>query len=162
MVCIRVVHVSASGVLGHNDHRDARAIAENIQRQHCAGVIVSAAFIKSDEECRLFRQLRMVFQSVHHALNQRFQNVEFGACRMSIAKAVRLQIGNCRQFATVQIAEEVCCVLDMRCAGLPMMDAAYWKGLQISQYQSPPVPMRTSTGSVDPLSSRAAALKPPP
>ena len=42
------------------------------------------------------------------------------------------------------------------------VDAAYWNELQMSQYQSPPVPMSTSTGSVDPLSKRRAALKPPP
>src|SRR5262249_18735218 len=49
-----------------------------------------------------------------------------------------------------------------RCTGLPMIDAEYWNELQISQYQSPPVPMSTSIGSVEPLSNRRAALKPPP
>ena len=38
-----------------------------------------------------------------------------------------------------------------------MIDVAYWNELQMSQYQSPPVPMSTSTGSVEPLSNRVAA-----
>jgi len=33
--------------------------------------------------------------------------------------------------------------------------------VQISQYQSPPMPIITSIGSVEPLSKRAAALNPP-
>ena len=43
-----------------------------------------------------------------------------------------------------------------------MIDFAYWNELQMSQYQSPPVPMSTSIGSVEPLSKRLAALNPPP
>src|SRR5215510_11675657 len=114
MVSISVADMAASGEGRHDDQRDARPNAEEIDRLHETGVIVTATFIKGNDECGLFRQFRMPLQAVQNAINQRFKNVELGTGRMSITKAVWFEIGNREQMAVLERIKEIHRILDVR------------------------------------------------
>src|SRR5487761_2535538 len=45
VVSVGMAHVAGTGVRGHDDHRNARAVAEEVQRLHVAGIVVAAAFV---------------------------------------------------------------------------------------------------------------------
>jgi hypothetical protein len=51
VVTIAVRNMAAGRILGNDQQRNARAIAEKVQRLHVTRVIVSAAFIEGDEDC---------------------------------------------------------------------------------------------------------------
>ena len=50
MVAVLVRDVAAGGVRRHDDQRDARAVAEEVERLHVARVVVAAAFVEGDED----------------------------------------------------------------------------------------------------------------
>ena len=50
MVRISVRDMAARGKLGDHEQRDARAVAEEVQRLNVPGVVVAAAFIVGDED----------------------------------------------------------------------------------------------------------------
>src|SRR5205807_9175838 len=99
-----------------DDERDARSITEKVEWLHVARVIITAAFVKRDDEGCVFGKLGMCLKSIEDTFDERFKNLELGACGMAIAEAIRLQIGHRRKLAMVQIIEEINRVLDVRLA----------------------------------------------
>src|SRR5260370_41250107 len=82
-------------------------MAKEVDRLHEAGVIVSAAFVKGDDERSLFRKGGMSVEAVNNALDQRFQDAEFRAGRVSVTKTVRLEVGDGKEMAAIESVEEI-------------------------------------------------------
>src|SRR5262249_232421 len=96
MVIVGVIDVAALGKGGNDDERDARTVTEEVQRLEVAGIPVTAAFVKGNDEGRIFGQFVMALEPGEKAVDKRFKYVQLGAGRMSVTKAVRFQIGHCR------------------------------------------------------------------
>src|ERR1700735_4584878 len=76
MVRVVVSDVSARRVLRNNDHRDARAVAEEGQRLHETGVVVTAAFVEGDEDRRILPVGRIRAYGVHDLLGKAFEQIQ--------------------------------------------------------------------------------------
>src|SRR5262249_5376790 len=99
VVGVRVADMASPGERRDDDQRNARAIAEEVQRDHGAGVPVTAAFVKGDDERRLFEELWMRLEPAENAVNDRFQYVQLGTRRMAVSEAVWLQVRHRGQMA---------------------------------------------------------------
>src|SRR5260370_35949392 len=85
----------ASAGEGRNDNqRNARPVAEEVQRLNVAGVIVAAAFVEGDDQRGFSEKIRPGSQVVEGLLDQAFEEVEFGGRRMTINQAVWLDEGH--------------------------------------------------------------------
>src|SRR5882672_9973410 len=114
MVGIRVADVATAGKGRDDDERDARAIAEEVDRLKEAGIKIAAAFVEGDDERSVFGQLRMPLEPVKNAIDDAFQHIQLGGCRVAISKTVWFQVGDRRQAAMFQTIKEVSRIFDMR------------------------------------------------
>src|ERR1700739_3512581 len=90
VVGVAVADVSANGEGRNSDQRDARAIAEEVQRLYVAGVIEAAALVHGDEQNGGGKELRIGGEMVDDFLGHGFEEVELRGGRGAVERAGRL------------------------------------------------------------------------
>ena len=90
VVGVVVRNVSRLGVRRDDDQRDARAVAEEVERLHVAGVIVTAAFIEGDQDGGVFPEIRIGLNGVDDFLCEAFEEVELRRSGMAVNIAAGL------------------------------------------------------------------------
>src|SRR5579863_3589474 len=113
MVAIGVVDLATRRVSGEREQRNARPVAEIVDRLDEAGVPVSASLVPRDEHDSLGLQLWIGLECIENLLHIRFEQVDLGRLRMSVEQAVRLAEGDGRQSVVLDVREEVYRILDM-------------------------------------------------
>src|SRR5262249_25505611 len=88
MVGIAVYHFTATRVFGHNDKRDTRPIAKEVDRLEEAGSPVPTTLVEGDEERSLIEKPRVCLEFVQDSVNQGFKDIELGGRGMAIPEAV--------------------------------------------------------------------------
>src|SRR5580700_1427869 len=94
---------------------DPSAVAEEIERLYVTRIVIAAAFVKGDEDHRVFRIPRR-FDRIHNFLAEALEQVELRGGRMAVNEAARFNDGNGRERAVGDVAVEIRGVLDMRFA----------------------------------------------
>lgn len=77
MVRIVVGNVAWPGVRRNHNQRNARAIAEEIERLHISRVVIAAAFVYSHENCSSAPESGIRLDHVHDLLDEPFKQVPF-------------------------------------------------------------------------------------
>src|ERR1700733_1777413 len=77
MVRVFVRDVSLFRVGRDNDQRNARAVAEKVERLHVTGVVVAAAFIKGNKNSGV-RGVSRLLQYVDDLFGEALEQIEFG------------------------------------------------------------------------------------
>jgi len=78
VVGVAVADVSANGEGRNSDQRDARAIAEEVQRLYVAGVIEAAALVHGHDQGRVLEQLGLVLQVLVNARQHGLEQIQLG------------------------------------------------------------------------------------
>jgi hypothetical protein len=126
----------------HDDQRNARAVAEEVDRLHIAGVVVAAALILGDENDGVLGVRRRGLDLVDDLLHEALEQVQLRGGRMAVHVAAGLDEGN-RGQVPLEISAyrfTVSWICAATCAGFAMMEVSYWNGLQMLQYSSAPGP----------------------
>ena len=76
VVCIGVADVAAAGERRNGDERNARAVAEKVQRLDVAGVIEAPALVQSDEQNGGRKQFLVGGEMIHDFLSHGLEKVE--------------------------------------------------------------------------------------
>src|SRR5215471_15359820 len=105
MVIVRVDHLAPTGVLGHGDKGDARAVAEEVDRLEEARIPVAATLVEGDEEGGLCEERRMRFELVENLVDHGFEEIKLRARGMAVDEAVRLHISDGGQVAVLESVE---------------------------------------------------------
>jgi len=87
VVGVVVGYASTRRELGNHDHRDTRAISEEVQGLHVSGVVVTAAFVKGDEDCGVGPQRFIRFYRVDDLLGEALEQVELGRGGVTVNEA---------------------------------------------------------------------------
>src|SRR6266478_5747141 len=132
VVCICMVNVPALGERRHNDQRDARPIAEEVQRLDIAGVIVTTAFIEGDDESGVGEEFGSGHEVIDGLLDHAFQEAELRGRRVTVEQAVRLDEGNGRQGRGVDSFEEIRRILDVSCTLRSVAHDGVGEGLEVA------------------------------
>src|ERR1700739_2365614 len=96
VIGVVVRNVTGFGEPRNHQQGDARAIAEVIERLNVTGVIVTAAFVKGDEDRGALPQLGIRLNTVDDLFHETFKEIEFGRRRVTIHPSAGLDEGNCR------------------------------------------------------------------
>ncbi len=89
MVGVRVVDVAALGEGRDDDKRNARPVAEKVERLDVAGVVVAAAFVQRDDERGFRHQFGLPLQVIHDVRDHALEEVKLGGCRVAVQQAIR-------------------------------------------------------------------------
>src|SRR6516162_5880768 len=99
MVGIRVANVAALAESGNGDHRDAGAVAEEVELLHVTGVVGSAALVEGDKDGGVVPKVRICLNPIDNLLNEALEQVQFRGRGMAVDETARLDPRNGRQFA---------------------------------------------------------------
>src|SRR5882762_6827731 len=113
MVVIVVGNMVTTAVGGYHDHWDARAITEEIEVLDIAGVIVTAAFIDSDEDRSALPEFLVGLNGVDDFLDEALEQVKFGRGGMTVNPTAWLNERNGRQGAILDVGVKIKRVHDM-------------------------------------------------
>src|SRR3977135_2719564 len=104
----RVVRNMATTAVGrYHNQRDARAIAKEIKVLDIAGVIVTAAFIDSDEDRSALPEFLVALNGVDDFLDEALEQVKFGRGRMAVNPTAWLNERNGRQGAILDVGVKI-------------------------------------------------------
>ena len=139
VVGVFVRDVAGLGVLRNHDQRNARAVAEEIQRLHIAGVIVAAAFVEGDEDrCVLptasdWPCTASTIFLVKPSNRSSFEDAGWPSTSpLGLTKETAGRV----PFLMSAYRLAVSWMCAVRTAALAMIEVSYWKGLQMLQYSS--------------------------
>src|SRR5690349_16088163 len=91
--------MAAAGKRRNGDQRDARSIAEKVQRLDVAGVVVSAALIHGDEEYGGRKKFWVRCEMIHDFPVHALEEVELRRRRVTVQQTVGFYEGYGRQAA---------------------------------------------------------------
>ena len=78
MIPIFMGDMTALGIFGYNDERNASSISEEVDGLDVARVVVSAALIEGDEDGGVVPERRVRLDLVDDLLDEAFEEIEFG------------------------------------------------------------------------------------
>src|SRR6267378_43111 len=107
MVAIVVGNMATTAVGGYHDQWDARAITEEIEVLDIAGVIVTAAFIDSDEDRSALPEFLVALNGVDDFLDEALEQVKFGRGRMAVNPTAWLNERNGGQGAILDVGVKI-------------------------------------------------------
>src|SRR6266481_2185931 len=113
VIGVGVADVTATGERRDDDERNARPVAEEVERLNIAGVIVTAAFVEGNDECSVGEEFGPGHKVVNGLLDHSFQEVELRGSRVAVEQAVGLDEGYRRQCFGVDGGEEIGRILDV-------------------------------------------------
>lgn len=85
-------NVSRLRIRRHDDQGNPRSITEEIQRLHIAGIVITAAFVKGDEDGRVLPQIRITLHRIDDFFCEAFKEIQLGRGRMAVYQAAWLDI----------------------------------------------------------------------
>src|ERR1700736_5971692 len=90
VIGVSVVDVATLPEGGDDDERNARAVAEEVERLDVAGVIVAAAFVEGDDKRGAFEKFLVALQVIHDLIDHALEQIELRGGRVPVEQAVGL------------------------------------------------------------------------
>src|ERR1700722_13914062 len=94
MVAIQVIHVATLGVGRDDQQRNTGSVAEEVYRLNVARVVVTAAFVLSDEDRGAGPDFRLRLHSVDDVLDEAFEQFELRRRGMTVGRPAGLHDRN--------------------------------------------------------------------
>ena len=114
VVAITVMDLSAGRIRRENQQRNARPIAEEVERLDEARVPVATGLIKGDEDGRLGFELGIVVEGTKDVQQIGLEQIDLRALRMTVEETIGLAERYRRQSVVLNGRDQVSGILDMR------------------------------------------------
>src|ERR1700674_5005864 len=95
------------------NHRDASAVAQEVERLDIPRVIVAAAFVERDEDGSALPEILVALDAVNDLFDEAFEKIELGRCGVAINPSARLDKGDSGQGAILNIVVKIRGVLEI-------------------------------------------------
>ena len=121
VIGVIVRDVAGLGVGRNHDQRNARAVAEEVERLHVTGVVVAAAFVEGDEDGGVLPERRIRLDRIDDLLGEAFEQIQLGRCRVAIDQSAGLDEGDGGQRSVLDVRRT-----DWPCPGCGPCEPPRW------------------------------------
>src|SRR5580704_3483219 len=94
VIGVGVADMTALRKARHDDERNPRTVAEEVERLDVSGDIEAASLIESDEQCGLVHQFGIGLEMINNVLDHSLKQVNLGRRWVTVEQGVRLDVRN--------------------------------------------------------------------